>query len=110
MAEVSWIKISTDICSNRKISILLKDKEGDMYFRIWIQLLTLAGQCNMNGKLIIGERTPIDIKQLSQIIGKSVPKMQKIMNKFIELRMIDFREYCFSIKNWSKYQSVDKLS
>lgn len=54
MAEVSWLKLSTNIFSNRKISLLLNERDGDTYFRIWIQLLTIAGQCNMKGKLIIG--------------------------------------------------------
>ena len=51
MGQVGWIKISTDIFSNRKIKILLKEKDGDTYFRLWIQILTIAGECNRNGGL-----------------------------------------------------------
>lgn len=43
MGQVGWIKLSTDIFSNRKIKILLKEKDGDTYFRLWIQILTIAG-------------------------------------------------------------------
>lgn len=109
MAEVSWIKLSTNIFSNRKIALLLNEREGDTYFRIWIQLLTIAGQCNMKGKLIIGENNPLNVQQLSKILGKSVKKVEEILNKFIELKMINYEENCYIIKNWSKYQSADKL-
>ena len=109
MAEVSWIKLSTNIFSNRKIALLLNERDGDTYFRIWIQLLTIAGQCNMKGKLIIGENNPLNVQQLSKILGKSFKKVEEILNKFIELKMINLEENCYVIKNWSKYQSADKL-
>lgn len=109
MAEVSWIKLSTNIFSNRKVALLLNEREGDTCFRIWIQLLTIAGQCNMKGKLIIGENNPLNVQQLSKILGKSVKKVEEILNKFIELKMINYEENCYVIKNWSKYQSADKL-
>lgn len=109
MAEISWIKLSTNIFSNRKVALLLNEREGDTYFRIWIQLLTIAGQCNMKGKLIIGENNPLNVQQLSKILGKSVKKVEEILNKFIELKMINYEENCYIIKNWSKYQSADKL-
>ncbi len=109
MAEVSWIKLSTNIFSNRKIALLLNERNGDTYFRIWIQLLTIAGQCNMKGKLIIGENNPLNVQQLSKILGKSIKKVEEILNKFIELKIINLEENCYVIKNWSKYQSADKL-
>ena len=109
MAEVSWIKLSTNIFSNRKVALLLNERDGDTYFRIWIQLLTIAGQCNSNGKLIIGENSPLNVQQLSKILGKSIKKVGEILNKFIDLRMIIFENNCYEIRNWGKYQSVDKL-
>src|SRR5574344_1141416 len=109
MAEVSWVKLKTNIFSNRKISLLLNELDGDTYFRIWIQLITIAGEYNSKGRLIIGENVPITIQQLSKILQKSNQKVEKILNKFIELGMIIYEENCYSIKNWSKYQSADKL-
>lgn len=109
MAEVSWIKLSTNIFSNRKVALLLNERDGDTYFRIWIQLLTIAGQCNSNGKLIIGENSPLNVQQLSKILRKSAKKVGEILNKFIDLRMIIFENNCYEIRNWGKYQSADKL-
>lgn len=109
MAEVSWIKLSTNIFLNRKVALLLNERDGDTYFRIWIQLLTIAGQCNSNGKLIIGENSPLNVQQLSKILGKSAKKVGEILNKFIDFRMIIFENNCYEIRNWGKYQSADKL-
>ena len=109
MSEVSWIKLSTNIFSNRKIALLLNERDGDTYFRIWIQLLTIAGQCNSKEKLIIGENSPLNVQQLSKILGKSAKKVGEILNKFIDLRMIIFENNCYEIRNWGKYQSADKL-
>ena len=101
MAEVSWIKLSTNIFSNRKIALLLNERDGDAYFRIWIQLLTIAGQCNMKGRLIIGENIPLDIQQLSKILGKSTKKVEQVLSKFMNLRMISYEDNCFVIRNYN---------
>ena len=36
-------------------------------------------------------------------------KVGEILNKFIDLRMIIFENNCYEIRNWGKYQSIDKL-
>lgn len=109
MRQVGWIKISTDIFSNRKIKILLKEKDGDTYFRLWIQILTIAGECNRNGGLYISDNTPFKIKDFTNIIGKSSKTFTKILQKFIDLGMLIYKDDTYFVKNWSKYQSVDKL-
>ena len=63
----------------------------------------------MKGKLIIGENNPLNVQQLSKILGKSAKKVGEILNKFMELRMIIYEDNCYAIRNWSKYQSADKL-
>ena len=109
MGQVGWIKISTDIFSNRKIKILLKEKDGDTYFRLWIQILTIAGECNRNGGLYISDNTPFKIKDFTNIIGKSSKTFTKILQKFIDLVMLIYKNDTYFVKNWSKYQSADKL-
>lgn len=109
MAQVGWIKINTDIFSNRKIKILLKEREGDTYFRIWIQILTIAGECNRDGGLYISDNTPFTVKDFTNIIGKSSKTFTKILQKFVDLGMLIYKDNTYFVKNWSKYQSVDKL-
>lgn len=53
MYEIQWFKIDKNIFNNRKIQLLLKQKDGDTYFRVWMQLLSLAVECGNNGRLEI---------------------------------------------------------
>lgn len=107
MYNLQWLKIEIKIFSNRKIQILLKEQDGDTYFRVWIQLLTIAIECNCDGKLVIGENKPMTIENFSKIMGKSKKKIEKIIKKFQELNMIILEEGAYKIKNWDEYQSIE---
>lgn len=89
MGQVGWIKISTDIFSNRKIKILLKEKDGDTYFRLWIQILTIAGECNRNGGLYISDNVPFKIEDFTNIIGKSSQNFYESFQKIYRFRYAD---------------------
>lgn len=108
MYGLPWFKTETNIFSNRKMQIILKLPEGDTYFRVWIQLIALSVECNNKGRLEIGENNPISIQDLSKIMGKSTKKIEKILEKFLELKMIIKEGETFLIKNWDKYQSIEK--
>lgn len=41
-------------------------------------------------------------------MNKSNKKMENILNKLIHLEMIIYEENTYIIKNWYKYQSIDK--
>ena len=51
MYDIQWFKVESNIFSNRKIQIILKLPYGDTYFRVWIQLIALAVECNNEGRL-----------------------------------------------------------
>lgn len=107
MYSLQWLKIELKIFSNRKIQILLREPDGDTYFRIWIQLLIIAVECNRNGKLVIGNNKPMTIENFSKIMGKSKKKIEKIIQKFLELNMLIVEDEAYKIKNWDKYQSIE---
>ena len=107
MYDIQWFKLEKNIFCNRKIQLLLSMNDGDTYFRIWIQLLSLAVECGDGGRLIIGNN-PISVKEFSKIMGKSSKKMSKILEKFLELEMLKKDGEVFVIKNWNKYQSLDR--
>ena len=108
MYELPWFKTETNIFSNRKIQLILKLTDGDTYFRVWIQLIALAVECNSEGRLEIGDNNPMTIENFSKIMGKSKKKIEKILNKFLELEMLRKEGETFLIKNWDKYQSIEK--
>ena len=106
MYSLQWLKIELKIFSNRKIQILLREPDGDTYFRVWIQLLIIAVECNRNGKLVIGNNKPMT-ENFSKIMGKSKKKIEKIIQKFLELNMLIVEDGAYKIKNWDKYQSIE---
>ena len=105
---MQWIKVFTNIFANSKIQLLLKERDGDTFFRVWIQLLTLAGTSMQNGKIMMSENTPITVENLATITHKSNKKIQNILNKLIHFEMIICEDNIYRIKNWYKYQSADK--
>ena len=105
---MQWIKVFTDIFANPKIQLLLKERDGDTFFRVWIQLLTIAGQCMQEGKLMMSENSPMTIQNFATIMNKSNKKMENMLNKLIHLEMIVYKDNTYIIKNWYKYQSIDK--
>ena len=107
MYNLQWLKLEIKVFSNRKIQILLKEQDGDTYFRVWIQLLSIAMECNNEGKLVIGKNTPMTIENFSKIMGKSKKKVERIIKKFIELNMLIVEGGAYKIKNWEKYQSIE---
>ena len=107
MYGIQWFKVDKNIFSNRKIQLIIKLPEGDTYFRVWMQLLTIAVECGNEGRLEIGDN-PILIQDFAKIMGKSNKKIEKILKKFLELEMLIKEGETFLIKNWDKYQSIEK--
>ena len=107
MYGIQWFKIDKNIFNNRKIQLLLKRKDGDTYFRVWLQLLSIAVECGNNGRLEIGDE-PISAEDCAKIMGKFSDKMRKILEEFLKLGMLRKDGETFIIKNWEKYQSIDK--
>lgn len=108
MYEIQCFKVESNIFSNRKIQIILKLPEGDTYFRVWMQLISLAVESNNEGRLEIGENNPMTIENFSKIMGKSKKKVQRIIEEFVKLEMLVKEGEAFLIKNWNKYQSIEK--
>jgi predicted phage replisome organizer len=107
MYGIQWFKVDKNIFNNRKIQLILKHKDGDTYFRVWMQLLSIAVECGNDGRLEIGEK-PITFQDCAKIMGKTSDKMRRILEEFLELGMLKKEGETFLIKNWDKYQSIDK--
>ncbi len=108
MYGIDWFKTDANIFSNRKIQIILKHSDGDTYFRVWMQLIAIATECNNGGRLEIGKNHPMTVEDFSKIMGKSKKKILKITEEFLKLEMLIKEGETFLIKNWDKYQSIEK--
>lgn len=105
---MQWIKVFTNIFANPKMQLLLKERDGDTFFRIWIQLLVIAGISMQGGMIMMSENTPMTVEDLATITHKSNKKIQNILDKLIHFEMIIYEDNIYKIKNWDKYQSADK--
>lgn len=105
---MQWIKVFTNIFANPKMQLLLKERDGDTFFRIWIQLLVIVGISMQGGKIMMSENTPMAVEDLATITHKSNKKIQNILDKLIHFEMLICEDNIYKIKNWDKYQSADK--
>lgn len=109
MVQVQWLKVYTDIFDNEKMKKLLRNRNGDTYFRVWIQLLTLAAKSNQHGAILLGENIPMSKEDLAKVMHKTLNKLEKIIQDLYELDMIIIEKETICIKNWNMYQSADEL-
>ncbi len=109
MVQVQWLKVYTDIFDNEKMKKLLRNRNGDTYFRVWIQLLTLAAKSNQHGAILLGENIPMSKEDLAKVMHKTLNKLEKIIQDLHKLDMIIIEKDTIYIKNWDMYQSADEL-
>ena len=69
MADVKWVKITTDMFDNRKIKHIRKLPEGNNIILIWVMLLSFAGKCNASGMIFLTENIPYTEKMLGDELG-----------------------------------------
>ena len=97
MYNLQWLKLEIKIFSNRKIQILLKEQDGDTYFRIWIQLLIIAGECNRDGGLYISDDKPFTSKDFTNIIGKTSKTLTKSLQKRASKWHLSLWKICWAL-------------
>lgn len=111
MAEVKWIKITTDMFDNRKIRHLRRLPEGNNIVLLWVMLLTMAGRCNASGMIFLTENIPYTAKMLADELGFEENTVQMGLAVMEQLNMISTnKEGFYSISGWEEYQSTDRLS
>ena len=109
MAEVKWIKLTTDMFDNRKIKHLRKLPEGNNIVLIWVMLLTMAGRCNASGMIFLTENIPYTPKMLADELDFEENTVQLALQVLEQLNMITTNQGFFSIAGWEEYQSVDRM-
>lgn len=109
MAEVKWIKITTDMFDNRKIKHLRKMPEGNNIVLIWVMLLTMAGRCNASGMIFLTENIPYTTKMLADELDFDENTIILALRVLSEFGMIVFDEKNFSISNWQEHQNIDGM-
>lgn len=110
MADVQWIKITTNIFENRKIKQIEQLPEGDAIIVIWVRLLCLAGTINESGTIRLTDKMPYTDEMLAREFNKPVTTVRLAINTFQQFDMIEITDNgSIYIPNWEKHQNIDGL-
>ena len=109
MAEIKWIKLTTDMFDNRKIKHLRRLPEGNNIVLIWVMLLTMAGRCNSGGMIFLTENIPYTPKMLADELDFEESTVQLALTVLEQLNMIVTNNGFFSIAGWEEYQNIDGM-
>ena len=110
MAEVKWVKLTTDMFDNRKIKHLRRLPEGNNIVLIWVMLLTMAGRCNSGGMIFLTENIPYTPKMLADELDFEESTVLLALKSLEQLDMIVTDNGVFAIAGWEEYQNTDKLA
>lgn len=107
MAEVKWIKITTDIFDDEKILLIESLPSADSIIVIWFKLLAFAGKQNNNGVFIMSNRIAYTDEMLASIFRRDVHTVRLALTTFEKFGMIDIVDDVITIPNWGKHQTLD---
>lgn len=109
MAEVKWVKLTTDMFDNRKIKHLRRLPEGNNIVLLWVMLLTMAGRCNSGGMIFLTENIPYTSKMLADELGFEENTVKLALTTLEQLNMIVTDHGFFSIAGWEEYQNIEGM-
>ena len=107
MADVKWIKITTDIFDDEKILLIESLPERDSLIVIWFKLLCMAGKQNNSGVFTLNDRIAYTDEMLSTIFRRPLNTVRLALNTFQQYGMIEIIDGVITIPNWGKHQSLD---
>lgn len=109
MADVKWIKLTTDMFDNRKIKHLRRLPDGDSIVLIWVMLLTMAGRCNASGMIFLTENIPYTHKMLADELDFEESTVVLALNALENLDMVVTNNGYFTIAGWEEYQNIEGM-
>ena len=109
MADVKWVKLTTDMFDNRKIKHLRRLPEGNNIVLIWVMLLTMAGRCNASGMIFLTENIPYTPKMLADELDFEENTVKLALTVLEQLNMIVTNDGFFAIAGWEEYQNIEGM-
>lgn len=109
MADVKWIKITTDIFSDEKILLIEQMPDADSLLVIWFKLLCMAGKENNYGVFLMRNRMPYTEEMLATIFRRPLNTVRLALATFEAFGMIEIEDDIICIPNWEKHQNIDGM-
>lgn len=107
MADVKWIKITTDIFDDEKILLIESLPSADSIIVIWFKLLILAGKQNNHGVFMMMDRIPYTEEMLASVCRREINTVRLALKTFEEFGMVELIDGVITISNWNKHQTLD---
>jgi predicted phage replisome organizer len=108
MADVKWIKITTDIFDDEKILLIESLPDAYAIITVWFKLLCLAGKQNNSGVFMMGHIAYTD-KMLATIFRMKEATVTMALQTFEQFGMVAIIDGVITIPNWGKHQNLDQL-
>ena len=108
MADVKWIKITTDIFDDEKIILIESLPDAYAIITVWFKLLCLAGKQNNSGVFMMGRIAYTD-KMLATIFRMKESTVTMALQTFEQFGMVELVDGVITIPNWGKHQNLDQL-
>lgn len=108
MADVKWIKITTDIFDDEKIILIESLPDSYAIITVWFKLLCLAGKQNNSGVFMLG-RVAFTDKMLATIFRMKESTVTMALQTFEQFGMIEIIDGVITIPNWGKHQNLEQL-
>ena len=109
MADVKWIKITTDIFDDEKILLIESLPDANAIIVVWFKLLCLAGKMNNSGVFVMTNRIAYTDKMLATIFRMKETTVQLALQTFEQFGMVKIIDGVITIPNWEKHQNLGKL-
>lgn len=108
MADVKWIKITTDIFDDEKILLIESLPDAYAIITVWFKLLCLAGKQNNSGVFMMGQIAYTD-KMLATIFRMKEAIVTMALQTFEQFGMVEIVDGVITIPNWGKHQNLEQL-
>lgn len=106
MADMKWIKITTDIFDDEKILLIESLPNAYAIITCWFKLLCLAGKQNNGGVFMIGQIAYTE-KMLATIFRMKEATVTMALQTFQQFGMVEIIDGVITIPNWGKHQNLD---
>lgn len=109
MADVKWIKITTDIFDDEKILLIESMPDADAIITIWFKLLCLAGKQNNGGVFLMNNRIAYTDEMLATIFRRKPATVKLALEVFEHFGMIDTINGVITIPKWEVHQNIEQM-
>lgn len=106
MADVKWIKITTDVFDDEKILLIESLPDAYAIIVVWFKLLCLAGKQNNSGVFMMGQIAYTDA-MLATIFRMKEATVTMALKTFEQFGMVEIIDGVITIPNWNKHQTLD---